>query len=94
MNTKVARSIFNHYALSVIHPQQKFVMNLKEDLVQLNHYKLSCLSAQLTLEQCRDTFLSSKVQDTRFRTRFGSQVIKQRQKVLLKLGMLPGAVKN
>merc|ERR1712113_1262609 len=52
INTKVARSVFNHYALSVLHPQQKFVMNLNEDLVQLNHYKASCMKAQLTVEQC------------------------------------------
>ena len=60
-------------------------MNLNEDLVQLNHYKASCMKAQLTVEQCQKVFLSSKVEDARFTTRFGPQVIDQREKVLREL---------
>ena len=82
VNTKVARSLFNHYALSVLHPQQKFVVNLKEDMVQLNHYKMSCLKTKHSLEQCKNIFLSSKVEDTRFIREFGPRVIHQREHVL------------
>ena len=85
VNTKVARSLFNHYALSVLHPQQKFVVNLKEDMVQLNHYKMSCSKTKHSLEQCKNIFLSSKVEDTRFIREFGPRVIHRREQVLKEL---------
>ena len=94
VNTKVARSLFNHYALSVLHPQQKFVVNLKEDMVQLNHYKMSCLKTKHSLEQCKNHFLSSKVEDTRFISEFGPRVIHRREQVLKELVKFKSPLQN
>jgi hypothetical protein len=86
VNTRVAMSLFNHYALGVLYPNQKFVLNLKTEMVQLNHYKDNCF-ASLKREQCQLDFLPYKVFDDRFSKRFGPRVIEQREKVVRTLGM-------
>ena len=85
INTKVAKTVFNHYALGVLHPGQTFVVNLDRSLVQLNHYKEDCLSTKLSREECQSVFLPSKVADDRFRQRFGFQLQKKVEQELVSL---------
>ena len=58
-----------------LHPGQKFVLNLNESMVQLNHYKEDCASSRLSVTECQEVFLSSKVFDDRFAKRFGSRLL-------------------
>ena len=64
----------------VLHPGQKFVINLNESMVQLNHYKKDCASSQLSAKECQEVFLPSKVFDDRFTKRFGSRLRQSLQK--------------
>ena len=64
----------------VLHPGQKFVVNLNESMVQLNHYKEDCASSHLSVTECQEVFLPSKVFDDRFTKRFGSRLRRLQRK--------------
>ncbi len=82
VNTNVAVSLFNHYALSVVHPGQTFVLNLKPDWAQLNHYKENCFRAlPQNKKQCREDFLPYRVRDERLAENFRPRVIENAKEI-------------
>lgn len=61
-------------SVGVLHPGQKFVVNLNQSVAQLNHYKSDCLSSGFSSSECQP-FLASQVFDDGFIQRFGPRIL-------------------
>lgn len=62
VNTRVAVSLFNHYALTSLQPTQKLNAHLNSEEIQMNHYKMSCPTS--ISSQCDGNYLKYHQKDT------------------------------
>ena len=62
VNTRVAVSLFNHYALTSLQPTQKLNAHLNVEEIQMNHYKMSC--PESISSQCAENYLKYHEKDT------------------------------
>jgi hypothetical protein len=60
VNTRVATSVFNHYALTTLLPWQKRNIHVKANLVQMNHYKNDCSALE---RGCSPELMRNRIRD-------------------------------
>lgn len=68
VNSEVASTIFNHYPLTSLFPNQKVNTHFSPDLVQMNHYREDCPEGMPN--QCRDNFKKHLVKDDKLKKFF------------------------